>query len=74
MTQKVRNVSIEDAAALSPWQMLAHAIIVEACKDYRRLYRRADKLAIERFFRSQYFGVLTSLDPDKLIRMLNEED
>jgi len=72
--QKVRNVSLADAEVLSPWQMLAHAIIVEACKDYRRYHRGADRRAIENFFRSQYFGVLSGVNPEELIQRLNAEE
>lgn len=70
---QVRNVSSEDAAALSPAQMLAHAIIVEACRDYRSSSSRSKRNSIERFFRSEWFGCLTSIDPEALIKRLQEE-
>jgi len=68
----------------TPYENLANAIIVQAVKDYREalcrynLHRekdtyRQDKESIERFFRSGWFGVLTKLDPELLIKRLNEE-
>lgn len=71
----VRNVSAVDAQYLDPFQMLAHAIIVEAAKDYRR-YRSDSwrKREVERFFRSPWFGALSGLDPEWLIKWLQEEE
>lgn len=68
----------------SPYENLANAIILQAVKDYREALSRYylhrekvsyghDKESIERFFRSGWFGVLTTLDPELLIRKLNEE-
>lgn len=71
----VRNVSAVDAQYLDPFQMLAHAIIVEAAKDYRRY--RSDSWRqheVERFFRSQWFSVLSALDPEWLLKWLKEEE
>ena len=67
-----------------PYTGLANAIILQAVKDYRdalkRLSRgRANKDAeikkqeILNFFRSDWFGVLTEIDPEMLIRKLDEE-
>jgi hypothetical protein len=63
---------------------LANAIILQAVKDYRMALKclranpknrtaRADKDEIDRFFRSQWFMVLTSVDGEMLIRSLNME-
>lgn len=68
----------------TPYENLANAIILLAVADYREalsrydLYREKDsyyqdKTSIEHFFRSEWFGVLTTLDPEVLIRKLNEE-
>lgn len=67
-----------------PYTGLANAIILQAVKDYRdalkKLSRgRANKDAeikkqeILNFFRSDWFGVLTEIDPEMLIRKLDEE-
>lgn len=63
---------------------LANAIIVQAAKDYSMALKSlkanprnrtvmADKTEIERFFRSEWFTVLTSVDGEMLIRSLQME-
>ena len=67
-----------------PYENLANAIIVQAVKDYRAALRTLernpkytpalqDKLEVERFFRSDWYGLLTSVDGESLLRMLQEE-
>lgn len=68
----------------TPFTRLANAIILQAVKDYRKALKqlrrnprnkdaRIEKEDCERFFRSGYFGVLSEVDPEYLIRRLNEE-
>jgi hypothetical protein len=63
---------------------LANAIIVQAAKDYRDALRRLNrhpnsfseldaKMEIERFLRSDWFTMLTKVDPEMLITRLNKE-
>lgn len=63
---------------------LANAIILQAVKDYRDAIKRLSrgrvnkdaeisKQEILKFFRSAWFGVLTGIDPEMLIRKLDEE-
>jgi len=63
---------------------LANAIIEQAVKDYRvalrTLKKKKDNEAaervkrdVERFFRSKWFEVLTSIDPKMLISKLKDE-
>ena len=63
---------------------LANAIIITAANDYRTALRRlkrnpnseAAKRVIsktERFFRSDWYGVLTDVDGEYLIRRIREE-
>ena len=67
-----------------PYQELANAIVLGAVKDYRAAVKKlargrknteAQQMKDEclRFFRSGWFGQLTSLDPEMLIRKLDEE-
>ena len=60
------------------YQNLANAIILQAVKDYKKVLRRLarnpqnqdaqrEKKRLERFFFSQWYGVLTDLDPKLLI-------
>lgn len=63
---------------------LANGIVLQAVKDYRDALRRlkknpynnmalSTKREVEWFFRSNWFEVLTSIDPEMLIRELNAE-
>lgn len=66
---------------------LAAAIILKAAQDYRqaewtakrakyaklRVEARWEMQRIEEFIRSQWFGVLSDLDPEELIKRLREE-
>lgn len=58
---------------MDPYENLANAIIVQACKDYRLTENEAVLKEIENFFHSELFSVLTSLDPDLLITELRKE-
>lgn len=66
------------------YENLAQAIIVLACKDYRRALKKlkkdkwnADAKAImrevESFFHSYEFSIYTELDPDMLLSRLKME-
>lgn len=63
---------------------LANAIILQAVKDYRKALRtlsmnpnnrsaQYERRRIEQFFRSGWFGALTSIDPEMLITKLKAE-
>ena len=69
---------------ITNYENLANAIILQAVKDYRVALKclkvnprnktaLADKEEIERFFRSGWFSVLTSVDGEMLIRSLKME-
>lgn len=58
---------------MSPYQAIANAVVEQAAKDYRQAlrtlkkYPRSDEARrtgdeCERFFRSDWYGVLTDLD------------
>ena len=53
---------------MNPYEELASAIILQAVKDYERELQE-----IERFFRSGWFGVLSKVDPEFLIKELRKE-
>ena len=58
---------------MNPYEELANAIVLQAVKDFR-LHDDEKKLAsIERFFRSDWFSVLTSINPEILITKLRKE-
>lgn len=69
-----------------PLESLANGIIIQAAKDYRsacvrirsprsRKKDEAERMKEEclRFFRSQWFTQLTRMEPEFLIRRLDEE-
>lgn len=69
---------------MNPYDELANAIVLQAVKDYRdankklargRKNHEAERMRNEclRFFRSRWFSVLTEIDPEFLIRRLDEE-
>lgn len=69
---------------ITNYENLANAIVLQAVKDYRMALKSlkanprnrtamADKEGIERFFRSGWFSVLTSVDGEMLIRSLQME-
>ena len=55
------------------YEKLANAIIVQAVRDYRNCCNYQMKCSIERFFRSDWFMVLTNLDGEMFIRRLRAE-
>ena len=66
------------------FQRLADEIIIRAVKDYRKALRTLkyhpendtacrSKREVEKFFNSQWFGVLTEIDPEVLISRLRKE-
>ena len=69
---------------MKPYKEFANAIVLQAVQDYREALKRlkrnpndrqglSDKAEIESFFHSGWYGLLTKLNPDMLIRKLNEE-
>ena len=58
---------------MDPYQALANAIIEQAVKDYRMTDDPDELAELEIFFRSTWYGVLTSLDPELLISRLRKE-
>ena len=58
---------------MDPYENLANAIILQAVKDYRLTDDEQELQEIERFLRSGWFGVLSKVDPEYLIRQLRKE-
>ena len=70
---------------VEPQVALANAIVLQACKDYRKTYRLHirtyrvgdkpdEKLAeLERFFRSAWYRTLTDIDGEMLMKRIREE-
>ena len=58
---------------MDPYQELANAIVLQAAKDYRLHDNEQELARIERFFRSDWFSVLTNVNPEILITKLRKE-
>lgn len=69
---------------MDSYERLANAIVLQAAKDYRTALKRvarrpkdrdglATKNECERFFRSGWFGILTGIDPEMLMKKLQME-
>ena len=58
---------------VNPFEELAHAIILQAVRDYRLHDDDPERDNIERFFRSRWFGILTNIKPEMLITRLRKE-
>lgn len=69
---------------MTGWEALANGIVEQAVKDYRaalKTLRRhpnskaamATAMEVERFFHSDWYGQLTTIDPDYLIDRLRKE-
>lgn len=58
---------------MTPYEELANAIVLQAVKDYRLHDDEQELVSIERFFRSEWFGVLTNIEPEILITKLRKE-
>ena len=68
-----------------PYENLANAIIIQACKDFRRAYKRylrryrssekpdTELLELESFFRSDWYKTLTSVDGEYLMDRIKKE-
>ena len=79
---KIRKQAVE---GISPWQKLANAIVEQAVKDYRMEQARvkanpqnsdhakAEVRKLERFFRSDWFEVLTDVDGQLILSRLKKE-
>lgn len=59
---------------MNPYEELANAIILQAVKDYRLTDDERELQEIERFFRSGWFGVLSKVDPEFLIKELRKSN
>jgi len=66
------------------YERLSNAIVLQAVKDYRNALKRLKKhpqnekalntkREVERFFRSDWYASLTTVDPEMLITKLKKE-
>ena len=62
----------ETKSTVRNYENLVNAIITQAAADWR-IGEDCTQKEVERFFRSQLFGKLTTIDPEFLLRRLREE-
>lgn len=61
------------------YQLLANAIVLQAVNEYREALRQNDtaakwkKISLRRFFRSDWYKLLTNVDGEMLMERLKEE-
>jgi len=66
------------------YENLANAIILSAAKDYKKVYKRSlyrnkskqteqELKELEAFFRSDWFGVLTTIDGEFIMERIRKE-
>lgn len=62
---------------MNPYEALANAIILQAVKDYRALWKMrngaTERQQLQKFFRSRLFANITEVNPDYLIERLEAE-
>jgi len=69
---------------IDPYENLANAIVLQAVKDYRNALKKLKKhpnyepskytiAEVKRFFHSEWYRELTTVEPEILIRKLKEE-
>ena len=68
--------------ARQPWEDLANGIIEQAADDYKKALKRIKKSkqlkaaqeihSLNRWFRSEWFSMLTQVDPEYIIEKLNK--
>lgn len=56
------------------YEEFANAIIIQAVKDYRQAKTPQAKREIKRFFKSEWYKMLTNADGDMIIKKLELED
>ena len=77
-------MAVNKNLAENPYERLANAVILQAVTDYRVALKKiktypvnkdavSEALSIERFFRSGWYSMLTSVDGEYMIRMLQGE-
>lgn len=76
-TKKLVGKKIQEKDLNENYKALGNAIVIRAALDYqvcrkdKNILDRKRKLDILRFFRSPMFGLITDINPDRLIEFLD---
>ena len=71
--KKIDVVRKAQNASVDPYQQLANAIILQAVADYRGTTSKREIETLEKFFRSDYYKMLTDLDGEAIISGFRRE-
>ena len=82
----MKKENLKEEISYDPYEETANAIIIQACNDYKRAYRRSilnadssdsvgnEELAeLESFFKSDWYKKLTTVDGEELMERLRAE-
>lgn len=82
MNDEIKNINYilgrqkraeEELRRRSGWDGLAFEIVLQAVKDYKGKYTtQIEMQRIRKFFKSEWFKTLVELDPDYILRKLDE--
>ena len=70
------NCVREHDAFIRNYENLGNAIIVDAMQCYAKAYHNGDEAAIkaeEKFFRSEFFAILCSLEPEHIMALARKQ-
>ena len=73
MKKTVRKLRSAGPDRRENWEDLANAVVLQAVQDYRLSNDPRDLEELERFFLSDWFRLLTDLEPDYLLSLLRRE-
>lgn len=76
MKEKTKRRKLTDDDLRENYEALANAIVVQACIDYRGEKGNTQKSKVRResivdFFHSDFFSLITSINPNELIAYLD---
>ena len=79
---KKEKVTTKEEVNFDPYQELANAVVIQACNDYKRVYKQSLRRSgivvepnleleeLEEFFRSDWYKQLTEVDGEYLMERL----
>ena len=81
----IEKKPIKDEGYYDPYEEIANAIVIQACNDYKKAYKRSLRkkgedgkpdtilVELEEFFRSNWYKTLTEVDGEYLMERLKNE-
>ena len=82
----MKKEKLKEEISYDPYEETANAIIIQACNDYKRAYRRSilnsepsdsmgnvELIELEEFFQSDWYKKLTTVDGEELMEWLRTD-